>query len=173
MLVEQLFDHQHEARGTETALERAFLNECLLDRIEQVVAVKVLNGLHHGAVGERREVEAARDGAAVDDQGAAAAQSLAAALARAIEMEIVAHDFEQAVMCADLRGDLFAVEREGDGSPGRHRAYLSPRPSPSRRWPGEGGEALPRLMSLDTLRITLPRSGDFPSRAARATRLPG
>src|SRR5260370_88081 len=122
MLVQQLLDHQHEAGRTETALERAVLNECLLDRVEHVVAVEVFNRLHHGAVREGRKVQAARDCAAVDDQGAAPAQSLAAALAGAIETEIVAHHFEQAVVRGDLRRNLFAVEREGDGAGGSHAA---------------------------------------------------
>src|SRR5262245_3951730 len=107
MCVEQLLDHQHEARRTETALERAFLNECLLDRVEHVVAIEVFDRFHHGAVSEGSEVEAARDRAAVDNQGAAPAQSLAAALACAIETELVAHHLKQAMVRGDLRRNLF------------------------------------------------------------------
>src|SRR5712671_6085427 len=175
MFVEQLLDHQHEARRTETALERAVLDARLLDRVEHVVAVEIFNGLHHGAVREGSKVQAARHRAAVDDQGAAPAQSLAAALAGAIETEIVAHHFEQAVVRGDLRRNLFAIEREGDGAGGGHRACLLPQPASSPRLRGEGwGEgALCRLMSFETQSITHPRLDDFASPAAPAARLRG
>src|SRR6266481_8064372 len=173
MFFEQLFDHQHKARRTETALERAFLDECLLDRIEYAVAVKVFDCFNGSAIRKRRKEQAAGDRAAVDDQGAAPAQSLAAALACAVETELVAHHFEQAVMRGDLRRHLFAIEAEGDGSGGGHRACLLPQPAPSPRLRGEGEEALYRLMSFETLSITPPPMAGSLSPAAPAARLPG
>src|SRR6516225_8503711 len=98
IFVEQLLDHQYEAGGAETALEGAVLDEGLLDRIEIAVPVEGFDGLDPGAVGEGGEIEAARHRAAVDDDGATAAQPLTAAFPRAIEAERVAHHLEQAVM---------------------------------------------------------------------------
>src|SRR5580704_10280871 len=88
MAVEQLLGHQYESGRAEAALERALLDEGLLDRVERAVGVERLDRRHLGAVRERREIEAARHRGAVDDHGAAPAQALAAALARAVQREL-------------------------------------------------------------------------------------
>ena len=72
---------------------------------------QVLDGDHLGAVHERREIEAARHRAAVDQHRAAAAQALAAALARAMQVALL-QQLDQVLVHADLGGNLGAVEGE-------------------------------------------------------------
>src|SRR5215472_10669668 len=120
MLVEQLLHHQHEAGRAEAALERAFFDESLLDRVKDVVAVKVLDRFHRGTVRKGSQEEASGNCAAVDNQSAASAQPLAAALACAVEAEVIAHHFKQTVVSGNARRNLLAIEDEGDGSGGGH-----------------------------------------------------
>ena len=80
--------------------------------LEHVALGEVLDRLHLGTVGERREVEAAGHGSAVHHHGAAAAQPLAAAFARAEQIELVLQHLDEVVMRLDLGADAFAVERE-------------------------------------------------------------
>ena len=77
-----------------------------------------------GAVGEGGEIEAARHGGAVDDDRAAAAQALAAALARAEEVEALLQHLDEGLVRADLGRDLAAVEGEADGA--RALGHLRP-----------------------------------------------
>src|SRR5262249_871681 len=67
MLVEQLPDHENEARRAEAALKGTLFDERLLDRVERTVAVEMLDRLHVRAVGEDGEEQAAGHGAAVHD----------------------------------------------------------------------------------------------------------
>src|SRR6516164_4939799 len=116
MCREQLRRHQHEARRAVSALERTGLDERLLHGIE-IVRVRVrerLDRAHLGAVDERGQVEAAGDGRAVHQHGAAAAHALPAALARAHQIEFALQQLDEVVMRLDLGRDLLAVEGEAD-----------------------------------------------------------
>ena len=68
------------------------------------------------AVNEGREIEATRDGGAIDQHGAAAAQPLRAAFARAEEIKAIAQNLDDGLMGRDLGRDLLAVEGEVDGA---------------------------------------------------------
>src|SRR5580704_10127336 len=124
MAVEQLLGHEDEPGRAEAALERALLDEGLLHRIEAAVRVERLDRRHLGAVREGGEIETARHRGAVDEHGAAAAQALAAALARAVERELVAQHLEDGVVRRDLGADRLAVEGEADDAAGHN--YSSP-----------------------------------------------
>src|SRR5215831_19309607 len=99
MGVEQLCRHQHEARRAVSALEGAGLDEGLLHgaEIERLRIRERLDRPHLGAVDERGQVEAAGNGRAVHQHGAAAAQSLAAALARAHQIEFALQQLDEVV----------------------------------------------------------------------------
>src|SRR5262245_8436918 len=98
MLLEQLARHQHKARRAESALGRAGLQKGFLHWAELAIRREVLDSRDLLAVGECREIEAARHGGAVDKHRAAAAQALRAALARTEEIEPVAQQFEDSLM---------------------------------------------------------------------------
>src|SRR5690349_12538894 len=74
----------------------------------------MLDGIQFGAVDERGEIQAAGDRAAVDQDGAAAAQALAAALARPEQAELLLQHVDQVVMRRDLGGNGVAIEGEAD-----------------------------------------------------------
>src|SRR5437762_3538628 len=131
VIVEQLFCHQHETRRAEAALERAGLNKGLLHRIEPAVASEVLDGQNLGAIGERCEVKTTRHGVAVDQHGAAAAQSLPAALACAEQVELLAQQLDQAQMRREGCLDGAAVECEADRTDAhRNLKGLEDQPAP-------------------------------------------
>src|ERR1700719_3612674 len=174
MFVEQLLGHQHEARRAEAALESALFDEGLLDGVEHVFAVEVLDGFHRGAIRKGREIQATGNRAAIDDQGAAAAQSLATAFACAIEAEVVAHHFEQTVMGGDPRRDLLAVEGEGDGAGRGHHASSIGRFSFARSArstaSGLSGNSISRTPTASSM--ALPMAGDTQKVATSPTPLP-
>src|SRR5262249_18712783 len=113
ILVQQLARHQNESGRAEAALERARLDEGLLDRIELLAVREPLDRLEARAVGEHGKKQTAGDGAAVEDDGAATAQPLGAALARPAEPELL-QQLDQILMRRHGRGDRLAVEREVD-----------------------------------------------------------
>jgi hypothetical protein len=119
MRVEQLRRHQEEARRTVAALEGAGLDEGFLHRAEGVPVSERFDRGHFGAVDERSEVEAAGHRSAVHQHGAATAHALAAAFARAEQIEFALQQLDQIVMRLDLGRDRLAVEGEADGA--RHR----------------------------------------------------
>src|SRR5262245_13262654 len=118
MGIEQLRCHQQESRRAIAALEGARLDEGLLHRTERLrLRIRErLDGAHLGAVDKGGEVEAAGDGRAVDQHGAAAAHALPAALARAHQIKLALQQLDEIVMRLDLGRDLLAVEREADGA---------------------------------------------------------
>src|SRR3979490_223340 len=79
--------HQDETGCAEAALERAFLDECLLDRTERSPGIQSLDGGHAGAVDQKCQRQATRHRDLVDDYRAAAAQTLAAAFTGAKKVE--------------------------------------------------------------------------------------
>src|SRR5215831_8806837 len=121
---EQLRGHQNKARGAVAALEGAGLDKGLLHRAQRIAIGERLHRVHFGAVDERCEIEAAGDGGAVDQYGAAAAHALAAALARAHQIELALQDLDEIVMRLDLGCDRLAVEGKADGA--GHGSYSSP-----------------------------------------------
>src|SRR2546423_6475950 len=116
MRLKELRGHQHESRRAIAALEGAGLDECLLHGAQRLRARigERLDGVHLGAVDEGREVEAAGDGLAVHQDGAAAAHALPAAFARAHQIEFALQHLDEVVMRLDLGRDLLAVEGEAD-----------------------------------------------------------
>src|SRR5262249_55638001 len=119
ILVQQLARHQNEAGRAEAALERARLDEGLLDRIELLAIREAFDRLEARAVGEHGKKQTTGDGAAVEDDGAAAPQPLGAALARAAEPELL-QQLDQILMRRHGRRHRLAVERKADGTRRRH-----------------------------------------------------
>src|SRR5687767_3824770 len=113
MLVEELARHEHKARRAEAALEGRALDEGFLHRIKLSA---FFDRPHFSALGELREIQAARYRGAVDEHGAAPAQPLAAALARAEQAEVLAQNLDQRLVRGDLRLDGLAVQLEVNGS---------------------------------------------------------
>src|SRR5262245_47072844 len=111
MLVEQLARHQDEAGRTEAALERGALDERFLDHIEGFAG---FDGRNLRSLGQGRQVQAPGHRRSVHQHGAAAAQPLAAAFARAVQAERIAQHLDQRLVRGDLRRDRLAVERESN-----------------------------------------------------------
>src|SRR6202041_3510023 len=105
--------HQDESRRTETALERTLLDESLLHRTEVNVVIEVLDRRDGFAVDESRRIQAARHGDVVDDHGAATAETLAAALASAIQIQ-PAQQFDEIFVSLDKHLSLASVQHETD-----------------------------------------------------------
>src|SRR5215510_2649312 len=116
MLLEQLARHQHEARCAESALGRARFQKRLLHWRELSIRCQMLDGRDRLAINEGREIEAARHGGAINEYGAATAQSLRAAFARAVEIKTIAQNLDDGLMGRDLGRNLLAVEGEVDGA---------------------------------------------------------
>ena len=117
MLVEQLLRHQDEAGRAKAALEGAGLDEGLLHRIELVRRRRGASTVVTSAPSTKdREVEAAGHRLAVHQHGAAAAQALPAALARAEQIEFASAALDEVVVRRDLGRDRPAVEGEADGA---------------------------------------------------------
>src|SRR5581483_3286620 len=114
IFLEQLARHQHEPRRAEAALEGLRLDESLLDGVEALAA---LDGRQFRAFQQRGELQATRDRAAVHEHRAAAAQALAAALARPVQPEAVAQHLDDVLVRRDLRLHRLAVQPEADGFP--------------------------------------------------------
>src|SRR5262249_59381200 len=114
----RLLGKQRKPGGEMAAREGARLDEGLLHRTERLRArvSERLDSAHLAAVDEGGEIEAAGDGRAVDQHGAAAAHALPAALARAHQIELALQQLDEIVMRLDLGRDLLAVEREADGA---------------------------------------------------------
>ena len=87
LLFEQLGCHHHEPGRAEAALECAAIDKGLLHIGQSAAGIEILDGRHLFAVDPDTEIEAAGNGLAVDHHGAAAAQALAAAFARAEQVE--------------------------------------------------------------------------------------
>src|SRR5882672_10528415 len=114
MFVQQLPRHQHEPRRAEAALERGALDERFLHRVQ---LLPFFHRLHVRTFRERRKVQAPGHGGAVDQHGAAPAQPLPAAFARAEEAELLAQHLHQRLVRRDLRLDRLAVQPELDSAP--------------------------------------------------------
>ena len=113
ILFEQLMRHQDETRRAEAALERAAIDEGLLHLGQRAIGIEMFDGRDLLAVDPDAEIEAAGHGDVVDQHGAAAAQALAAAFARAEQIEAL-QQFDEIAMRLDGGRDRFAVEREID-----------------------------------------------------------
>src|SRR5688572_4863658 len=119
--LEKLPRHKDESRRTEAALESAAFDKRFLHRVE---VRAVLDGDDFRAVDKCREIETARDRAAIHEHRAAAAQSLPAAFACAGESEAL-QEIDQRVMRRHVRRDALAVQGEFDGPQGlAHAANL-------------------------------------------------
>ena len=78
----------------------------------------MLNGDDFGTIGESGEIQTAGNRQPVDQDRAAAAQSLPAALARAKQPKFLLEDFDKILVRADVGRNLAAVEFESDGFTG-------------------------------------------------------
>ena len=88
----------------------ARFNERFLHWVELAVLREMLHGGHLRAVGEGRQIETARHGVTVHQDRAAAAQTLRAALPRAVQIELFAEHFDKAQMWLNSRLDGAAVQ---------------------------------------------------------------
>src|SRR5260370_1180859 len=116
MRADELSRHQYKAGRAEAALKGAAFHESLLDRVELAVGGHMLDRHHLAAVRKRSQKQAARHRAAIDQDGAAAAQPLRATLARTEQIEAQLQDLDQILMRRDLGRDRLAVEGETDGA---------------------------------------------------------
>src|SRR5580704_2546674 len=116
MVGDELARHQDEAGRAEAALEGAAFDEGLLDRVEGAAGIQMLDGHHLGAVRKRSKKQAARHRDAIDQDGAAAAQALGAALTRPEQIEALLQHLDQILVRRDLGRDRLAVEAEMDGA---------------------------------------------------------
>ena len=115
MLFEQLVAIITKPGRAEAALECAAIDEGLLHIGQSAAGVEILDGGHLFAVDPDPEIEAAGNRLAVDHHGAAAAQALAAAFARAEQIEAL-QQFDEVAMRLDRGRNRLAVEREIDGA---------------------------------------------------------
>src|SRR5580704_41465 len=100
--VEQLPRHEDEAGRTEAALKGTGVDESLLHGIERLAA---FHGLDRRTFNESGEIEAPRHRLAVDQDGAAAAQALAATFARAEQIEALLQQLDERDLGFDLGGN--------------------------------------------------------------------
>ena len=107
--------HQHETRRTEPALERAAIDERLLHDRQRAAGIERFNSGNGFTVDPRREIETTGYCFVVYQHGAATAQTLPAALARAEQIEAL-QQLDQIAMRLDLGRNRPAVEREIDGA---------------------------------------------------------
>src|ERR1700722_4055268 len=131
VLLQQLMHHEHETRRAEAALERAAIDEGLLHDGERAIGVERFDSGDALAVDPGREIKAARHRLVVDQHGAAAAQSLAAAFARAEQVEAL-QELDQVAMRLDVGRNFLAVEREIDVLHAHHSSS-SGRPACARK----------------------------------------
>src|SRR5580692_7314614 len=113
VLLQQLMHHEHKTRRAEAALERAAIDEGLLHDRQRAIGIERFDRGDALAVDPGREIKAAGHRLVVDQHGAAAAQALAAAFARAEQIEAL-QQLDQVAMRLDLGRDFLAVEREID-----------------------------------------------------------
>src|SRR5215471_19084251 len=102
--------HEHKTGRAEAALEGAAVDKGLLNRGKLAVRVEALDGRNASAVGANREIETARNGDAIDENGTAAAKPLAAAFTRATKAELV-QELDEIEVRLDDRARLAAVKR--------------------------------------------------------------
>src|SRR3982074_785130 len=102
MLVQQFRYHHDEAGRAIATLEGARLNKGLLHGAELAVCVEALDGRHAGTIDEYCQIEAARDWVVIDDDRAAAAQTLAAAFACAGKAELCLEQLNEIVVRFDV-----------------------------------------------------------------------
>src|SRR5580693_578156 len=105
--------HEHKTRRAEAALERAAIDEGLLHDRQRAIGIEGFDGSNALAIDPGREIKAARHRLVVDQHGATAAQALAAAFARAEQVEAL-QQLDQVAMRLDLGRNFLAVEREID-----------------------------------------------------------
>src|SRR5580704_10063617 len=119
MFLQQLMHHEHESRCAEAALERATVDERLLHDRQRAIGIERFDRGDALAVDPGREIKAARHRLVVDQHGAAAAQALAAAFARAEQAEAL-QQLDQVAMRLDVGRNRLAVEREIDAVHAHH-----------------------------------------------------
>ena len=117
-------------------------------------SVQSLDGDDIRAIDERGQIQASRHGRAVDDHGAAATESLPAALARAEQCELPLQDLDHRVIDRNAGRDRTAVEREARSSGEIRlsslvldRAAVLPRESPCSTRSGVSGRSLTTIPS--------------------------
>src|SRR5690348_10887308 len=114
VLLEKLPHHQDESRCAESALECTGLDECLLDGVELVALGEPFDRLHLGAVGKDGQEQARRNRFRIDDDRAAPAQTLAAAFARATQIELVLQDVDEVLIRHHVCRNRHSVQLEAN-----------------------------------------------------------
>ena len=109
--IEQRLGRHDHARRTETTLDRAFVDEGLLDRVENPSLSQALDGHHFPAVGFVGEHETGADRLVVEQDSTGAALTFAAAILGASKADLVADDLEQRAMRVDQDVVRIAVDR--------------------------------------------------------------
>src|SRR6266550_6705243 len=127
---QELMGHQHETGRAEAALEGARLYEGLLDR-RQPARIQMLDRGYAFSVHAHREIKATRHRHVIDQNGAAAAQPLAAALARA-EQSLLVQQLDQIAVRLDGEADCAAIQRKADRAGLAHSSPSMGRPSAAR-----------------------------------------
>jgi hypothetical protein len=101
--------HDH-AWGAEAALERLSVDEGLLHGMQPAITGETFNGDDGLAVGDGRDARLHR--AAIDEDGATAALSLAAPEFRSREQQLVPNHCQNAGLVAHVSGPAAAVHRQ-------------------------------------------------------------
>src|SRR5580765_517852 len=105
-----LHGHDHTGR-TIAALKSLMFEKCLLHRIELAVVGQTFDGDYVSTLGVCGKHETRTDGPSIDQYGARAADTHAAAFHGALEREIVAQAFQQGLIRPDCEFLLCSVNR--------------------------------------------------------------
>ena len=107
---QSLGGHDH-AGGAETALDGSFLNEDLLDLVQFPILLQTFDGQDALAFQLAGKYQAGVHGLAVDDDGAGAALTLAAAFLGTGEAQVLPQEIQQALVRAYFQLGGTAVGR--------------------------------------------------------------
>src|SRR5687768_16556712 len=107
-LLEQRLRHQDEPWRAEAALQPALRHKGLLHGMQDVVLGESLDGNDVRTIDERGQVQTSGDSGAVDEHGAAAAESLPATLPRAEQRELSLENFDYRFMHGNAGGSRTA-----------------------------------------------------------------
>src|ERR1022692_3635388 len=108
MSIEELLRHENEPGRAKSTLDCACLDKGLLNGTEFAAGIEMLNRLDILSIDECGEIQTARYSFAIDDRRAAAAKTLATALASAKEIKLL-QKLDKVVVQFDLCRDRHAV----------------------------------------------------------------
>src|SRR3954452_12899534 len=146
VLVEQTLDGHDVARGAVAALKGALLQKGFLDRVELLPTAEALDRLDAAPVEARREGEAGRDRAPIQQHGARAADGGAAALAHPVKLELLVQDVRQEPVV--LHFDLAVGAIHGESDRAFHGVRSSSRSADRPAYPAPGNATRRRSRGL-------------------------